>query len=151
MKRFIQFILILAAFIACAALPIGCKSTLESGGAYAPNKQVVENGVTNTVATFAPDKAFFLIDSAYDLTYTTIDELFNIEKKNRQLLFTLDPDIKHKLDKLRPQALQIAREYSVARRAYQSSPTPAGLSVLQTILSRAKAVATAVQSALPQQ
>lgn len=129
-------LVLIATFCLTACGPIGCKSTLEEGGAYAPVGQ-------------APDKAFFATDAAFDLAYSAVDAAFNFEKANRQLLWQISPDIKHSLDKLRPQALLIAREYTTARKAYLSNPTPAGLTTLQTILGRMQQTSTAIQAVLP--
>lgn len=126
--------MLICAFVAVA--PTGCKSTLEPGGAYAPAGQ-------------APDKAFFAVDAAFDIAYSAVDAAFNFEKTNRQLLWKISPEIKHVMDKVRPQALVVAREYTEARRAYLLNPTPSGLTQLQTILSRLQQLSVAVTSALP--
>lgn len=128
-------VMLLACFC-LAATPIGCASKLETGGAYAPTGQ-------------APDKAFFVADAAYDLAYGAMDGAFKFEKQNRALLWQISPQIKHTLDKLRPQALVVAREYTAARRAYLANPTASGLSTLQTVLNRLQQVSAAATAALP--
>lgn len=127
---------LLALALLSLAIPgIGCKSTLETGGAYAQ---------TNTL----PDLQFYQIDAAYDFAYSTIDAAFKFEKDNRQTLWKISPEIKHSLDKIRPQAVLADREYLAARAAYMANPTPAGLSVLQTALSKAQQLTAAAQAAV---
>lgn len=127
-----MMLVVSCAFLAMA--PVGCQSTLEKGGAYTEG---------------APDKGFFVVDAAYDIAYSAIDAAFNFEKTNRDLLWQVSPQIKHTLDDIRPQALLIARQYAVARKAYKLNPTPANLDTLQTILGRTRQLATAAQAALP--
>lgn len=138
--KFTKLILPLTLMVcACLFAPpmlTGCASRLEPGGAYAR-------------AGAAPDKGFFVVDAAYDIAYSTIDTAFSFEKKNRALLWQISPEIKHGLDAIRPKALAIAREYTLARKAYKLNPTPANLDTLQTILGRTRQLATAAQAALP--
>jgi hypothetical protein len=121
----------------------GCgKATLESGGAYAP---VDANGV----AIVRPDLAFFEVDSAYDLAYSAVHAVFKFERDNRALLWKLSPDIKHTLDKARPQAVSANVRYAQARKAYLANPVPANLSTLQTILAEMQSLASAASAAVP--
>lgn len=132
-----------------------CHGKLENGGAYAPGTNALTidatTGITSTnfVATAAPDLAFFQVESAFDFAYSTIDAVFTIEHDNRLLLWKISPDIKHTLDKLRPEAVTIRNDYIKARIAYQANPVPANLSQLQTILARIQSTAAAVQAAIP--
>lgn len=136
--------------VACACL-VGCASRLESGGAYAPTKEVIENGQTNIVATAAPDKGFFVVDASFDLAYSAVDAAFNFEKNNRLLLWRLSPEIKHTLDKIRPQAFNAVQIYGTARDAYLANPTPAGLDALKTALGKMQQISAAAQAALPKE
>lgn len=135
-RAFLASALLIATFAFTAAIPTGCKATLEEGGAYAPVGQ-------------APDKAFYAVDAAYDLAYGAMDGAFKFEQQNRQLLWQISPEIKHALDKVRPQALVVARQYTAARKAYLANPTPSGLSTLQTTLSRLQQLSAAATAALP--
>lgn len=133
-------------------LPSGCKSgKLETGGAYAPGVEVVTDGRTNVVATAAPDRSLFVIDSAFELAYSAVDTAFSIEKTNRQLLWSISPDIKHTLDRIRPQAAEAVRTYTRAREQYLQNPIPANLSLLETTLRQLQNLASAAQMALPKQ
>jgi hypothetical protein len=122
----------------------GCKGTLEQGGAYAPIG-------TNGVVTIAPDYAFYVVDSGFDLAYSTVDGAFKFEADNRMLLWSISPNIKHTLDQLRPQAVTIRNEYAAARAAYMANPTPAGLTTLQAALAKAQQIAAAAMAVLPNQ
>lgn len=135
-KRCFGSLMLVCLFALTACGPTGCKSTLETGGAYAPAGQ-------------APDRAFFVADASYDLAYGAMDGAFKFEKQNRQLLWQISPEIKHSLDKVRPQALLVAREYSNARQAYLLNPTPEGLTKVQTVLSRLQQISAAATAALP--
>lgn len=152
----VKILLTLAAL--SIGLCAGCKSSgrLEQGGAYAPGSyQIATNdsggAVTNFVATAAPDRALFVIDSAFDLAYSTFTTVTDIERRNRQWLWSVSPDIKHSLDKIRPQASEAAKRFSMARETYLKNPTPGGLTELQTILSQFQNLAASAQAALPQQ
>jgi len=154
--RFIQAsVLIFAVAIAPIALSLwtGCKSTLAPGGAYAPGSFVVTTdpsgaSVTNFVPSAAADKAFFVVDSAYDIAYSAIDAVFTFERENRLALWNLSPDIKHTLDKIRPQAWDANVRYARARQQYISNPVPAGLSTLQSTLAELQNLAASVQAAI---
>jgi len=115
---------------------------LAPGGAYAP---VDANG--NPIQ--APDMVFYNIDAAYDLAYSTVDAAFRFERDNRTLLWKVSPQIKHTLDSIRPQAVSANADYLRARAAYMANPTPAGLTALQTVLSKISQLATAAAAALP--
>lgn len=134
----------------CLAPLTGCKSNkLAAGGAYAPANPVVTDGATNWVATAAPDPVFYSTDLAFDFAYTLVDTAFTFEKNNRQLLWSLSPEIKQTLDKLRPQAAAVVNAYTAARKRYIANPTPAGLSQLTTLLSQIQNLSAAAQAALP--
>jgi len=119
----------------------GCKGTLAPGGAY-------NSGSTNAV-TIKTDMAFFVVDSAYDLAYATIDAAFKFEKDNRALLWGRSKTIKHELDRIRPQAVTINARYLSARAIYLSNPTSNNLTILQTILAEIQRLATSATAALP--
>lgn len=143
--------ILLFAVAVIATLPFaGCKSNnLEPGGAYAPANPVVTEGVTNWVATVSPDPIFYSTDVAFNFAYTLVDTAFTFEKNNRQLLWSISPDIKKTLDRFRPQAAAIVLQYTASRKAYMATPTPAGLTQLQTLLSHLQSLNSAVQAALP--
>ena len=126
---------------------IGCKSSrLESGGAYAPT---VTNAVTGEVtATQAPDIAFYNVDSAYLLAYSTANAAFDFERNNRAMLWKISPQIKRTLDTIRPQAVAANMRYLAARASYLANPVPAGLTQLQTILAEIGSIASAAQVAI---
>jgi hypothetical protein len=122
----------------------GCGTArLEQGGAYAPVD-------TNGVATAAPDYAFFAVDSGFDLAYSAVNSIFTFERQNRAVLWKISPEIKHTLDKVRPQAWGYAVQYAQARRAYLANPTPAGLTLLQTISAKVQQLGATVQVLVPQ-
>lgn len=140
MKKFFSLLLI-ALSVTLSACTTSC-GTLQSGGAYAPT---ATNEVTGAVApTQAPDYAFFACDNAFDLAFSTISATFKFERENRDALWKISPEIKHAMDKARPVAFKLGQDYAKARTAYQANPTPAGLSELQTALSRAESIAAAI-------
>lgn len=126
----------------------GCKKTLEVGGAYAPSV-VSTNPVTGVVTTNivnAPDLAFYQIDSGFLAAYASVDAIFSWERDNRAFLWTVSPNIKHTLDQARPTAAALVKNYGVARQAYKANPTPAGLDLLKTILSKLQAIQAAASA-----
>lgn len=126
----------------CAFTLVGCQtSNLETGGAYAPG--------TNGVATVEPDMPFFVIDSAFDLAYSSIDAAFKFEKDNRAYLWKLNPKIKHTFDSIRPQAQSVVSQYTTARKVYIKNPVPAQLNILNSILAHAQQLADTAASVLP--
>ena len=134
--------LVIPAFIFCWE---GCKSgKLEGGGFYAPNS-------TNAagIATAHPDYKFFICDLAFSTAYSAVDAAFTFERNNRKLLWKVSPEIKHALDKIRPAAWSTVQRYARARSAYLTSPTPAGLSTLETVLIEIQKLAASAQAALP--
>jgi hypothetical protein len=121
---------------------VACKSTLQPGGAYAPTD-------TNGVPTLQADYAFFITDSAYDLAYSSIDAVFKFERDNRGMLWAIDKNIKHTLDKARPQAVAINDQYLNARAVYLANRVPANLNAMQQALARAQQIATTLTAVLP--
>lgn len=147
MKTYLKRIALLLPLIASLAF-LGCNAgcgspTLEPGGAYAP---VDTNGVPTQVA----DTELFLIDSAYNVAYGTIDLVFKYEYDNRVTLHKLSPKIKTELDKIRPQANEANIAYLRARHAYLLNPTKAGLDTMSTILGKINQLTTAAQAVVPQ-
>lgn len=138
MKSIRLFLASLVMFVTIAALPTGCATKLQDGGAYA------------AVGT-APDKAFYGIDASFDLGYSILDAAFNFERNNRAYLWSLSPDIKHTLDHIRPQATEVVATYGKARKAYMANPTPSGLTDLQTALGRMQQLSSAAQAVIPKQ
>ena len=135
---------VLALLILPACLLLSaCKAPqLEAGGAYAPLD-------TNGVATVAADPAFFAVDSAYDLAYSTLDGAFLFERQNRAALWQISPAIKHTLDTIRPQAWALAVQYARARQAYIANPVPANLGTLQNVLAHVQQLLASAQAVLP--
>jgi hypothetical protein len=129
MKRLLLILL-------CSLALVGCKTTLESGGPYAHAGQQA-------------DMAFYAVDGAFDLAFSTIDAAFKFEKQNRAELWKLSPDIKHTLDKIRPEASKIVRQYLTARDAYKKHPTPAGLTDLQFTLATIQRLAASALATIP--
>ena len=129
-------LILVAAAVGLSGMVTGCKSTLETGGAYAQ---------TNA----APDRVFFETDAAFNLAYSAVDGALKFERENRALLWRVSPQIKHTLDGIRPQAFQAAKDYAVARSAYLLAPAPAGLTTLQTILARIQQFSAAAVAVLP--
>ena len=144
LKMTIAEIVITVTMLVAIAL-MGCKSgKLEGGGAYAPS-------TTNSagIAVAQPDYKFFICDLAFSTAYSAVDAALTFEKNNRKLLWGVSPEIKHTLDKIRPVAWSAVQKYSRARRVYLTSPTPAGLSTLQNLLSEIQKIAASAQAALP--
>jgi len=126
----------------------GCQSAqLAPGGAYAPTATNIVNGVTNVVATAAPDIGLYTADAAFALAYDSYDMVVNLERKNRALFWQISPAIKHTLDATKDEAWLAASSYTTARASYMANPTAAGLSGLQTALGRMQQVANAAQAA----
>jgi len=154
MKKISLSILItvlLANAIIC--LTPGCKGSLAPGGAYSPGLTTLTTNAdstitTNFVATAAPDFAFYVADSAFSIAHSTADGVFNFERNNRAALWKISPKIKLTLDSIRPSADQAVHEYAVARTAYLASPTPAGLTTLQTALAKTQAITTSATTAI---
>lgn len=120
-------------------LPACQHAALAPGGAYAPTNSV-------GTATAAPDVTFYQVDQAFSLAYGIIQGVFKFELDNREYLWGLNPKIKRTLDGIRPDVVNAIQNYDIARRAYQASPTPTGLSTLQTVLSKAQQLATTAQA-----
>jgi hypothetical protein len=134
---------LLVALLVLGAMLTGCgKATLELGGAYAPTD-------TNGVATVKADLAFFEIDSGFDLADSAVRAVMKFERNNRSMLWKVSPDIKHTLDGLRPQIVQVETEYALARKAYMANPVPASLDTLQEILAKAQQLNAAAQAVIP--
>ena len=100
---------------------------MEAGGAYA------------ATATQAAQPELFVLDASFDLAHSALDTTFKYERDNRAFLWGISPNIKHGLDNLRVQAVQVERDYALARAEYLSEPTPANLDVLQTVLDKLQA------------
>lgn len=143
----------LVGFIALLSLSIGlwcgCKATLAPGGAYAPTV-FTTNATTGVITTnqMPSDMAFYITESTFILAASTIDTAFRFERDNRAALWKLSPDIKHTLDKIRPDATQAVNAYAAARKVYMANPTPAGLDMLNTIMAKAQQIASAAAAAV---
>jgi len=146
MKNFYSWILASAMFIAGgASLLSGCgKSTLAPGGAYAPDPTT--NATTGVVTQPAADPAFFNVDLAYDTAWSAMNVIFTFEHDNRLTLWAISHNIKHELDKIRPQAVAADKEYVTARAAYMANPTPAGLTGLTETLAKMQQLVSAARA-----
>lgn len=125
-----------------------CSTPLETGGAYAP---ATTNAAGEVTALAAPDKTFYAIEASFALAYDACQTVFKFERDNRLVLWQISPEIKHTLDRIRPQALDAVRRYGLARTAYKANPIPANLSGLQTVLAQLQALSAAAAAALPTQ
>jgi hypothetical protein len=135
------FLSALAALLFCAGLTFttGCnKATLAPGSMY-----TATNAQPSTL-----DYAFYQVDSAFSLAYATVDTAFNFEGKNAAFCWSISPDIKHTLDKIRPQALNLARQYAKYRALYMASPSSANLASLQATLNSLQPLTAQAQTAL---
>ena len=127
-----------------ACLPLlfcACKSVnLAPGGAYAPTN------TTTLVST--PDVKLFTADASFRLAYTLLDNAFAFEQTNRLMLWNISPDIKHGLDKVRPEAQKAVLAYANGRAAYLAAPSPAGLTGLQNIITTVQQMGATVTAIL---
>lgn len=127
----------------------GCgHATLEQGGAYAP---ATTNAAGVVTATVAPDYAFFIADSAFDLAVSALDATFTFERVNRAMLWQISPQIKHGLDQVRPEAVALKVDYARARAVYIANPVPANLTTLQAALAKAQQLSATAAALLPAQ
>jgi hypothetical protein len=143
MKKFLSLFACALLLCAITVLP-GCAGTprLEKGGAYAP---VGEDGQT----FIAPDVGFAIAEMGFKVTHLAIKLAFDLEFNNRVVFWNISPEIKKTLDKLRPVVNQAIIEYDLARTAYMANPTPAGLSTLQTVLSKLKQLSLTAEAVIP--
>jgi hypothetical protein len=145
----------LLALVGMVALLVGCQhGKLETGGAYAPGTtSYLTNAdstiTTNVVETSAPDMVLFNLDAAFKLAYTTVNTIFTLEDNNSALLWSVSHEIKHTLDRMRPDAVKAVQQYGVFRKQYIANPIPANLAPLQQTLSTMKSFASSAQAALP--
>ncbi len=137
----------LVLFVLC--LLSACATKLAPGGAYAPTTTNTVDGVQVVTPTSAPDTALFAIDTTFDFLYGTVQNVFKLERDNRELFKSISPKIKATLDDLRPPTKQAIVEFAKARQAYINNPTPVNLSLLDTILSKLKATGAAAEAVLP--
>ena len=129
MKNFLALMLL--------ALVAGCGTPrLETGGAYAP-------------PSVAADYGFFAVDSAYRIAHGTVDAAFEFERDNRAALWTVSPEIKRALDKIRPQAWDANLLYHRARMAYLTNPVPANLDLMRQVLAKMQQLSITAQAVLP--
>jgi hypothetical protein len=137
-----RILLALAALLLCAGLTFtttGCnKGTLAPGSLY----------TATNVQPSTLDYAFFQVDSAFALAYATCDTAFTFEANNAAFCWKISPDIKHTLDKIRPEALNLAQQYSKYRKMFIANPTLANLSPLQTALNNLQPLTAQAQAAI---
>lgn len=142
-------VIIIAAALGMVALGatffIGCKAPkLEAGGVYAP---------TNTLGQVTVNELpLALVDASYKFAYETVLSPLRFEKEHRAEIYALSPTVgaavKAKLDDIRAEVWKIDVRWALARKAYRSSPTPAGLTTLQTILAEVERLIPVAQSQL---
>lgn len=117
--------------------PTGCHTTrLEQGGAYA---------LTNTV----PDMQFFVVESTYDIAYSSVLAVMKFERDNRLMLWNISPQIKHTLDGIRPKVVEADKAYVAARASYILNPTPVGLTPLNESLQKMQQLLATAQAVIP--
>jgi hypothetical protein len=129
MKNLLTLVAVFA--LACT----GCKTKLESGGAYAPATFSADAaGAVSVTPKSAPQLGLYVADAAYKLAYDIVDGVLKFERDNRADVEKISPKIKIALDAVRPVAWDIDQRWAKARQMYQANPTPAGLSNIQTLL-----------------
>ena len=144
-KRFAAGATLCGAITFIAILDMGCKtSQLEPGGAYAP---------TNAAGVVLyNDVGLALADASYKFAYETALAVMRFERDNRAAIAAISPSIgasvKTEMDKMRTQVWAVDVRWAKARQAYKLSPTPAGLTTLQTVLSEIQRLVPVVQSQL---
>ncbi|MDB6022983.1 MAG: hypothetical protein JWQ04_2840 [Pedosphaera sp.] len=138
----------------CLALPalllLGCHTpSFQAGGAYSGSTVATNaTGLVTTNVVSAPDPAFYLADSGYKLAYQTVDGVLGYELQYRAQLKISFPQLKPALDAIRPTLWNIDQRWAAARLAYQKNPTPAGLTILQSILPEIQRLVPTVQAAI---
>ena len=133
MKTIIAFLI-----AGCLLFTIGCNTTLEEGGPYAKAGQKA-------------DMPFYAVDAAFDIAYSTVDAAFKWERDNRAKLWVINKEIKRTMDKIRPEAANVLLLYSKARKTYLTNATPAGLTDLQSALSKAQQLAATALAVIPKE
>ena len=91
--------------IALAVLAMGCKTTLESGGAY-------------NVEGDNPQLFLYKSDLAFERANAVVDIALKWEYHNRALLWSINPSVKHELDKVRMRLPVYRQAYYDARQNY---------------------------------
>lgn len=140
--------------VAMTCFLAGCATKLAPGGAYAPASATITTNELGTVTviftpTSAPDLLFYGTDAAFMMAYSIVDAAFKFERDNRAMLWKISPDIKHGLDKLRPEATLVKRDYINARAEYVKNPIPPNLTLLEGVLTRANRLAASIAAVLP--
>lgn len=140
MKKLCSFLAVLALSI---GLWTGCKSTLAPGGAYAPTS----TNAAGVVVT-SPDIGLYTADSAFAASYSILDLAFRFERDNRDMLWKISPSIKHTIDGIRPGAETAVQAYKAARADYLKHPSPQGLDLMNSIITKIQQVASAASAAI---
>ena len=131
-KRSIHLLGNIAAF--AVVFSIGC-GTLQPGGAYAPVNQQA-------------DKTLYVADASYKLAYDLLDKVFTIEKENRDVLWKLNPNIKHTIDSIRAQAWPVTQQWAACRKVYLANPVASNLDSLNAALGKLQQLGATAQAAL---
>lgn len=138
------------AFIALLALMtglmVGCKGSLESGGAYTES---ITNSTSGTISQ-KQDKFLYTSDATFDLVYKSMKAAFAIERNNRAYFWQISPEIKHSLDKIRPQTQQAINAYATAREVYLSRPSPTTQDAVQKALDQAQLILNSINAIVAQ-
>jgi len=128
----------------CSLMSIGCRAPqLEPGGAYAP---IATNSAG--IVTTNTDLQLYLADREFIAAYDVVDSILTLERDNRALWWKISPEIKHTLDKVRPQAWDARNRYKALRQAYLSAPSPQGLAQLGAITDELSRMGSTIQAAL---
>lgn len=130
---------VMALLLICLSLvcfPACNKTTLEPGGAYAPEGQQA-------------DIPFFVLDAAFKTAHSSADAVFLWERENEKALWKLNHNIKYSIDKMRLEAMDIEIRYARARKVYLANPTPSGLSDLELVLANIQKLSASAQAVIP--
>jgi hypothetical protein len=127
---------LLAITLLVCGVTVGCKTgRLEQGGAYAVVGQQQE-------------LPLMIADQLYKTSYTALDLTFKIEKDNREVLWKLNPNIKHRIDALRDAAWAVNLKWATARALYVQNPIPANLSAMELVLAEMQKLVPIAQQIL---
>jgi hypothetical protein len=125
----------------------GCKSpSLEAGGPYTYTQ--TNHVGTNVVITAVSDLQLYQADVSFQTAYKAAIAVCNFELQNRDYLWKISPNIKHTIDKIRPQIWRAQVDYTTARTAYIANPTPAGLSGVDAVVAKIQQLLVATTSAI---
>lgn len=145
MRRFTNRLACISALVLMFLIPTACKTQLAPGGAYTHSITNADQTVTTT-----SDVVLYNLDTSFKTAYDSINAAFETEYKNRDYFWKVSPEIKHTLDRIRPQAQQVVNDYAAARTAYLANPTPTNLSGVQAFLAKLQQLLLAASAAVAQ-